>query len=64
MAAEKFLQRKVGSGEVGEDHVSEEESAERAKGLIFEDSIPGVQAAKRAGMKGTSINRGAGMWSR
>ncbi|CDO76967.1 hypothetical protein BN946_scf184281.g14 [Trametes cinnabarina] len=52
VAAEKFLQRKVGTGEVGEDHVSEEETAERAKGLVFEDAIPGVQAAKRAGMKG------------
>ncbi|KAI0335153.1 HAD-like protein [Cubamyces sp. BRFM 1775] len=51
VAAEKFLQRKVGSGEVGEEHVSDAEAAERAKGLVFEDSIPGVQAAKRAGMK-------------
>ncbi|KAI0775791.1 HAD-like protein [Trametes elegans] len=51
VAAAKFLQRDVGAGEVGEDHVSEEEKAERAKGLVFEDAIPGVQAAKRAGMK-------------
>ncbi|KAI0358520.1 HAD-like protein [Trametes cingulata] len=51
VAAQRFLERKVGSGEIGEDHISEEEAAERAKGLVFEDAIPGVQAAKRAGMK-------------
>ncbi|KAL1942827.1 hypothetical protein VTO73DRAFT_5067 [Trametes versicolor] len=50
VAAEKFLQRKVGTGEVGEGRVGGEEAAERAKGLVFEDAIPGVQAAKRAGM--------------
>lgn len=53
VAAERFLQRKVGTGEVGERQVGAEEVAERAKGLVFEDAIPGVQAAKRAGMSGT-----------
>ncbi|KAH9895129.1 HAD-like protein [Cubamyces lactineus] len=50
VAAERFLRRKVGEGEVGVDSVDEAETAERAKGLVFEDAIPGVQAAKRAGM--------------
>ncbi|KAH9858492.1 HAD-like protein [Lenzites betulinus] len=50
VAAARFLLRGVGEGEAGEGQVSEGEAAERAKGLVFEDSIPGVQAAKRAGM--------------
>lgn len=54
VAAERFLKRKVGMGEIGEDHIGEDEAAERAKGLVLEDAIPGVQAAKRAGMNGTS----------
>ena len=50
VAAERFLERGVGAG-AGE--VGEEERAVRAKGLVFEDGIPGVQAGKRAGMNGT-----------
>ncbi|KAI0829846.1 HAD-like protein [Trametes gibbosa] len=50
VAAARFLLRAVGTGEAGEAHVSGEAAAERAKGLVFEDAIPGVQAAKRAGM--------------
>jgi pseudouridine-5'-monophosphatase len=50
LASREALGRKVGSGE-GEA-VSEEEGVERAKGLVFEDAIPGVHAGKRAGMNG------------
>ncbi|KAI1795624.1 HAD-like protein [Ganoderma leucocontextum] len=50
VAAERFLGREVGMGEVLEGSVSEVQRAVRAKGLVFEDGIPGVQAGKRAGM--------------
>ena len=55
VAAERFLGLEVGMGEIGEGGegaVSEDERAVRAKGLVFEDGIPGVQAGKRAGMGG------------
>ena len=32
---------------------TEDNVKERAKGLVFEDAIPGIQAGKRAGMSGT-----------
>ncbi|TBU33726.1 HAD-like protein [Dichomitus squalens] len=50
VAAEKFLGLDVGKGEAAEASVTEEQRAVRAKGLVFEDGIPGVQAGKRAGM--------------
>ncbi|KAI0690286.1 HAD-like protein [Cerioporus squamosus] len=50
VAAERFLKLDVGQGEVQEGHVSEKQREVRAKGLVFEDGIPGVQAGKRAGM--------------
>lgn len=53
VTATTCLKREVGDGEIGESVVSEEQLAERAKGLVFEDAIPGVQAGKRAGMNGT-----------
>lgn len=47
-----YLGRNVGSPTATptEDNVKE-----RAKGFVFEDAIPGVQAGKRAGMSGTYI---------
>ncbi|KAL4252998.1 HAD superfamily protein [Abortiporus biennis] len=50
-AAKTCLGREVGEGEEGESHLTDEYRSERAKGLVFEDSIPGMQAAKRAGMR-------------
>ena len=32
-----------------------DEDGERAKGMVFEDAIPGVEAGKRAGMKGVGL---------
>lgn len=46
------LDREVGDSEV---ECGEAEKEERAKGLVFEDAIPGVQAGKRAGMSGTCV---------
>lgn len=51
LAAKTQLERDVGDNEEGEGEVTEAQIAERAKGLVFEDAIPGVQAGKRAGMK-------------
>jgi pseudouridine 5'-phosphatase len=51
-AARTLLGRKVGWGDVDAPGVSDEERLERAKGLVFEDAIPGMQAGKRAGMSG------------
>jgi pseudouridine-5'-monophosphatase len=53
LAAARALGRPVGPNEDdGEAGVGETERAERARGLVFEDAIPGVQAGKRAGMSG------------
>ncbi|EPQ50898.1 HAD-like protein [Gloeophyllum trabeum ATCC 11539] len=48
VAAREMLGRNVGKG-AGES-ATPEQRAERAKGLVFEDAIPGVQSGKRAGM--------------
>ncbi|KAF8268198.1 HAD-like protein [Lactarius quietus] len=51
LTAARALGRAVGPNEdVGADGVGEAEHAERARALVFEDAIPGVQAGKRAGM--------------
>ena len=49
-AAREMLGRSVGhpAEECTADHLQE-----RARGLVFEDSLPGVQAGKRAGMSGS-----------
>ncbi|KLO20488.1 HAD-like protein [Schizopora paradoxa] len=47
IAAHELLGRPVG---LDEDDATEEAQGERAKGLVFEDAIPGVEAGKRAGM--------------
>lgn len=50
--AKDILGRPV--GEIDQEDLAactEEQRDERAKGLVFEDAIPGMQAAKRAGMK-------------
>jgi len=49
VAAREMLGRDVG---VSEEPSGEEEKKERAKGLVLEDGLPGVQAGKRAGMSG------------
>ena len=57
-AARVLLGRDVG-GEDGngkEGEVSDGQREDRAKGLVFEDAIPGVQAGRRAGMKGTCLS--------
>lgn len=52
VAAREMLQMNVGHAE---EEISEEQQKERAKGLVFEDAVPGVQAGKRAGMSGRFI---------
>lgn len=51
-AAREKLGRQVGDGE---EDVSPEHALERARGLVFEDAIPGVEAGKRAGMSGAAF---------
>ncbi|KAG6873446.1 hypothetical protein C0995_015535 [Termitomyces sp. Mi166 len=46
VAAREMLGRDVGQAE----SCSSDEACERAKGLVFEDGVPGMQAGKRAGM--------------
>lgn len=48
-AAKELLGRDVG---MPEDQCTDGQKEERAKGLVFEDAIPGLQAGKRAGMSG------------
>lgn len=52
-AARQELQRPVGYGYYSE--CSQSQLADRAKGLVFEDAIPGMQAGKRAGMNGVFV---------
>ena len=53
LAAARKLGREVGPNEEADaEVVGKAEREERAGGLVFEDSIPGVQAGKRAGMSG------------
>ena len=52
VTAKTRLGRDVGEGEESETQLTERQRVERAKGLIFEDAISGIQAAKRAGAKG------------
>jgi len=49
LAAARMLGRDVGPNEEG-GGVGEAEREQRARGLVLEDAIPGVQAGKRAGM--------------
>lgn len=49
VAARQMLGRDVGLPEVP---TTEKQKEERARGLIFEDALPGMQAGKRAGMSG------------
>lgn len=55
--AATMIGREVGLAEEGHERgvVSGTEKEERSKGLVFEDGIPGVQAALRAGMQGTLL---------
>lgn len=48
LSAAEMIGRPVGREEVP----TEGEAVERRKGLVFEDGIPGVQAALKAGMQG------------
>ena len=53
LTAARALGRAVGPNEHDETAgVEEAERAERARGLVFEDATPGMQAGKRAGMSG------------
>lgn len=54
ITAATFLGRNVGQPDETPD---DEQLKERSKGLVFEDSLPGVQAGKRAGMSGTFSGR-------
>lgn len=51
-AARESLGRDVG---MAGEQCTDEQKKERAKGLVFEDAIPGLQAGKRAGMSGGAI---------
>lgn len=52
VTAKNMLGRAVGEAEDSAQSVTEAQRAERKKGLVFEDAIPGMQAGKRAGMNG------------
>jgi len=56
LAAAHRLGRAVGSIDEEGDVVGEKEREERARGLVFEDSFPGVIGGKRAGMSGAFIH--------
>jgi pseudouridine-5'-monophosphatase len=49
VAAKELLGRDVGGPD---EECTDAQLEERAKGLVFEDALPGMQAGKRAGMSG------------
>jgi pseudouridine 5'-phosphatase len=49
LCAAEMIGRAVGRDEIG---ATEEQKAERKRGLVLEDGIPGVEAASRGGMQG------------
>ena len=49
IAARALLGRDVGGPD---EECTDAQTEERAKGLVFEDALPGFQAGKRAGMSG------------
>lgn len=55
VAAKECLSQFVGDVSVDADGAAEEQKVARSKGLVFEDAVPGVQSAKRAGMNGVSV---------
>ncbi|KAJ7091993.1 HAD-like domain-containing protein [Mycena belliarum] len=50
VAARELLGRDVGAADADAADLTEDQLAERRKGLVFEDALPGMQAGKRAGM--------------
>jgi pseudouridine 5'-phosphatase len=56
IAAKELLGQPVGSIHAQDSELTRENKDTRQRGLIFEDSLPGVQAGKRAGMNGWSIS--------
>lgn len=52
VAAKEMLGRNVGNPT---EPANEEHKAQRARSLVFEDGVPGLQAGKRAGMSGTAF---------
>lgn len=55
VTAKKCFGRDVGDKEDGDALVTPDQIAERKKGLVFEDALPGMQAGKRAGMNGACL---------
>ena len=53
VTTKKCFGRDVGNKEDGDTEITPAQVAERMKGLVFEDALPGMQAGKRAGMNGT-----------
>jgi len=56
VAAKELLGRDVGRPDV---ECTDAQREERAKGLVFEDALPGMQAGKRAGMSGKNTILGS-----
>lgn len=66
LAAARALRRPVGPNEDdGTAGVGEAVHAERTRGLVFEDALPGVQAGKRAGTSGVLFRfQSCPIWTR
>lgn len=56
VAARELLGRDVGDVKSSEAQLTPHQIQERAKGLVFEDALPGMEAGKRAGMAGEFVS--------